>query len=99
MSQIAKDKHELELRVKRLESAEIDLKRLTDVNRNLELSNASLRVRLPPAFPSFLVPFHQLVSCLVLLSRFHCSFISSPLPLAYDQAQETEGEFPNQVRV
>jgi hypothetical protein len=44
LSQIAREKHELELRVKRAEGAEVELKRLTEINRNLELSNTSLRV-------------------------------------------------------
>jgi len=44
LSQIAREKHELELRVKRAEGAEVELKRLTEVNRNLEISNVSLRV-------------------------------------------------------
>jgi len=44
LSQIAREKHELELRVKRAEGAEVELKRLTEINKNLELSNTSLRV-------------------------------------------------------
>jgi len=44
LSQIAREKHELELRVKKAEGAEVELKRLTEINRNLELSNVSLRV-------------------------------------------------------
>jgi len=54
LSQIAREKHELELRVKRAEGAEVELKRLTEVNRNLEISNVSLRVWFPslPSLPS-----------------------------------------------
>ena len=44
LSQIAREKHELEVRVKRAEGAEVELKRLTEVNKNLEISNVSLRV-------------------------------------------------------
>ena len=44
LSHIVKEKHELEQRLKKAESAEGDLKRLTEFNRTLEASNATLRV-------------------------------------------------------
>jgi hypothetical protein len=66
LSQIAREKHELEVRVKRAEGAEVELKRLMEVNRNLELSNTSLRVCFlslpsPSSPPSYSFSFSLLV--------------------------------------
>jgi hypothetical protein len=66
LSQIAREKHELELRVKRCEGAEVELKRLTEVNRNLELSNTSLRVCFLLSFLSIFFSnffLHRLLLC------------------------------------
>jgi hypothetical protein len=71
LSQIASEKHELEVRVKRAEGAEVELKRLMEVNRNLELSNTSLRV-------CFLLPFiPSLPSSSLSFTSFYHGLMSS----------------------
>ena len=65
LSHIAKEKHELEQRLKKAESAEGDLKRLTELNRTLEASNATLRV-----CPILLITRYLTVVSLLSFSSF-----------------------------